>query len=107
MTLAWQPIDTNGALDEAEYRGDPADLVEALGDLVELLEPPRWHAEALCRGLGLDLWFPGRGDDIRTAQAICAACPVAAECAEAAKLDGYFCYGIWAGSSHRRRQRPH
>lgn len=61
-----------------------------------LLERPEWHRQAACRGMGADLFHPvvetGRPTRenvarIKEAKAVCARCPVAAEClAEVAKL---------------------
>lgn len=41
----WQAIDVRLRSDphEAEYRGNPADLVDAVTDLYVLLERPEWH----------------------------------------------------------------
>lgn len=41
-----------------------------------------WAALAECRGLDPQLFFPTRGDmeSMREAKAVCAACPVRAEC---------------------------
>ena len=56
-----------------------------------------WRALAACRAADPDLFFPARaGTDISAAKAVCAGCPVRAECndfAEATKQ----AYGVWAG----------
>ena len=71
---------------------------------------PHWRDRALC-ALPLfdaDDWFPPRGPDPgRKAKAVCAACPVAAECLGYA-LEHGIREGIWGGLSEgdrRHRQR--
>lgn len=78
---------------------DPVTYLERLAAL-----RPAWHREAACRGLGTAMFFPGRGEDLRPAQAICAGCPVTTACAAAAASDP-LTEGIWAGVSTRGRHR--
>jgi WhiB family transcriptional regulator, redox-sensing transcriptional regulator len=63
-----------------------------------------WTARAACKG-STHLFFPEKGGDSwnlsRKAKAICAGCPVIAECAEAGL---YEFHGIWAGMSRDERQ---
>ena len=79
----------------------PGDVLE-LVTLDQLLHRPAWHAQAACRGMGTELWFPERGGDVRAAKAICSGCPVAARCDAAG--DGE--HGIWAGHAGRAQLRP-
>lgn len=70
-----------------------------------------WWGEAVCRGVDPDLFFPERGASTREAKAVCARCPVQAECLEFA-LDTFVKFGIWGGMSERerrimRKQRHH
>lgn len=74
---------------------DPPDVVELLAG-----RRPAWHANAACRGMGTELFFPEKGEDARPAKAICSTCPVAAPCG-AATGD----HGIWGGMSPRERMR--
>ena len=62
-----------------------------------------WRNLAACRGLDPDLFFAERGDAFtaRNAQAVCAACPVAAECLEFAIANDET-VGIWGGLSGRQ-----
>ena len=62
-----------------------------------------WRTLAACRGLDPDLFFPKRGDSItaRSAQAVCATCPVAEQCLEFAIEVGET-EGIWGGLSGRQ-----
>lgn len=64
-----------------------------------------WRADAACarpEHRGLD-WFPGRGEPTRHLKAVCATCPVRAECLDAA-LDAGEHHGIWGGLSERERR---
>ncbi|MGH3192345.1 MAG: WhiB family transcriptional regulator [Streptosporangiaceae bacterium] len=56
-----------------------------------------WRTRVACKHADPELFFPARpGDDISAAVAICAGCPVRAECARLAEaLDARF--GVWAG----------
>lgn len=69
--------------------------------------PPAWVATAACRDTNPDLFFPitetGPGArQVRTAKAVCAACPVAARCLAWA-LDTGQPYGIWGGHTPAER----
>ena len=64
-----------------------------------VVAPPRsgWRARAACGDADLELFFPDRaGTDISAAQAICAGCPVLAECHEFAEATNQV-HGVWAG----------
>jgi WhiB family redox-sensing transcriptional regulator len=64
---------------------------------------PPWMRNAACRGRGLDVFFdddPARAD---AARAICADCPVRAECLEFALADRSVT-GIWAGTDDAQRR---
>lgn len=76
---------------------------------------PSWQAEAACSGMPTDDFFPVGStepalEQIAAAKAICATCPVRAQCLDYA-LDTGQQYGIWGGLSEdelraeRRRQR--
>lgn len=97
----WQPVDLRSPPDEAEYLGDPQQLVDAAGFVAGLLRRPAWHAQAACRGAGPARWFPGQGEPLEAARAICAGCAVQAECSDAAIDERH---GIWAGTSARQRR---
>ena len=58
-----------------------------------------WRTRASCGDADPDLFFPTRtraGTDISAAVAICAACPVWAECHEFAEATNQV-HGVWAG----------
>ena len=85
-----------------------------LGPLQRLLteidaDRPDWHAEAACRGLAPDLFYPARGESLAAARSVCEGCPVQAECLNTA-MGRNEKFGIWAATSvrqrrHLRRQR--
>ena len=71
--------------------------------VADLLKRPAWHAEAACRGMGPSKFFlEGRGADYRLARAVCADCPVQAQCAEAGAKEAF---GMWGGLSERDRRK--
>lgn len=55
-----------------------------------------WHGEALCLNTDPDLFFPDNHSELMQAKAICAVCPVAAQCLKAG-VDGREDFGIWGG----------
>jgi WhiB family transcriptional regulator, redox-sensing transcriptional regulator len=65
--------------------------------------PGDWTELAECTGL-TDLFYPERGDDVTAAKAVCAGCPVKAECLEFAVVNGE-AWGVWGGTSERERRR--
>lgn len=73
-------------------RGDP---------LSDLLRRPAWHVDAACRGMDPNTFFPGRGESVEPARAVCATCPVAAPCADAGTTETV---GVWGGLSARQRR---
>jgi WhiB family redox-sensing transcriptional regulator len=65
--------------------------------------PELWRADALCAQTDPEAFFPDKGGSTREAKAVCAACPVMAECLEwALAHDERF--GIWGGTSERERR---
>jgi hypothetical protein len=76
-----------------------------LDDILALLDPPAWHADAACREHPDLTWFPDRGQDTSAAVAVCRGCLVADQCRAWAMSQGAGLHGIWAGTSDRERQR--
>jgi len=64
---------------------------------------PSWQRRAACRGEGTDAFFARHGADDRAGKAICAGCPVSADCLEYALADPGL-RGVWGGTSERTRQ---
>ena len=65
---------------------------------------PAWHQHGACRGADPNLFFPERGESVKEAKAVCARCPVRAECLEYA-LEQPGEIGIWGGLSERERRQ--
>ena len=79
-----------------------------MSDLPDLFvasdETPEWMADAACRGMDVEFFFPQQGDSVRDQKAVCRTCPVAAECLAYA-MELPLCSGIWGGLSERERRR--
>ena len=63
-----------------------------------------WTADAACRDMPTDWWFPERGGDYAKAKRICHQCPVKQQCLDYA-LTLPVCVGIWGGTSGIERRR--
>ena len=72
-------------------------------DLDELVTPPTWHADALCREHPEVNFFPKRGQDPRPAKAVCHRCSVQGECREWALAQGVLLAGVFGGLSQLDR----
>jgi len=73
-------------------------------DIGFLFQRPAWQARAACRGMDPAIFFPerraGNGWSCGEAKAVCATCPVTAECGEAGAREWY---GVWGGETVRQR----
>ena len=69
----------------------------------EMLQRPAWMADANCRGLDPDLFFPERGESTKEAKAVCRRCDVQIECLTYA-LNNVEKHGTWGGMSERERR---
>lgn len=67
---------------------------------------PTWLDQRACADVPTNLFFPAKGDNssVKAAKAICASCPVKAECLQMA-MDNVERFGIWGGTSERERRR--
>lgn len=68
--------------------------------------PPRdgWQAQAACLGAGPSAFYPEKGvqpEETAATRAICAGCPVSAECGAAGKREGH---GMWGGRTFDERR---
>lgn len=63
-----------------------------------------WQELGACRGVDTAIFFPGQGESVAEAKAICASCIVRTECADYALSTGQR-FGIWGGTSERDRRR--
>jgi WhiB family redox-sensing transcriptional regulator len=73
-------------------------------NLAGILDRPAWQTRGACRGLDPNMFFPDRGDMLGAARAVCAGCPVAAECFDWAMGQPAQLVGVWGGVSHRERK---
>lgn len=55
-----------------------------------------WRADALCRQVDPELFFPARGESSAEAKRVCRACEVREDCLRAA-LRNEETHGIWGG----------
>jgi hypothetical protein len=58
---------------------------------------------AACRGTGMEVFFPERGESAGPARRVCAACPVRQPCLEYA-ITNRITHGIWGGLTERERR---
>lgn len=87
--------------------------IDAMGVIRPYPVAATWIRQAQCRADSPDLFYPPSGGGNRssttTARAICADCPVQAECLDYAlaceDLDPYGGHGIWAGLTGRERNQ--
>lgn len=63
-----------------------------------------WQHRAACRGLPTGLFYPPTGAPAAEALAVCARCPVRADCDEHARVHGEE-YGVWGGRTEAERAR--
>ena len=64
-----------------------------------------WYADAACRGMAAEIFFPQRGQVTTTAKVVCDSCFVRVECLEASLTSPPEKFGIWGGLSERERRR--
>lgn len=66
-----------------------------------------WRAQAACRGMPTDLFFPKKGENREqvSAKQICASCPVRQECYDYAieVAQEVELIGTWGGTSQKQR----
>lgn len=62
---------------------------------------PSWQQQAACRDADTALFYPEKGERAAPAKAICAKCPVQAECLEYGLHDRF---GIWGGLTEKERR---
>lgn len=63
-----------------------------------------WMAEASCRSLSPETFFPSDGAGVETARRICDDCPVKRPCLDYALIHRID-HGVWGGVSERGRRR--
>lgn len=63
---------------------------------------PAWMLEAACLDVDPEVFFPVDHRDADSALAVCAACPVRAECLDYANREGIR-HGVWGGLTQQQR----
>ena len=63
-----------------------------------------WRDQAACLNADPESFFPEQGERNEAAKAVCATCPVTAECLQHA-LDNDERWGVWGGMSEHERQK--
>jgi WhiB family redox-sensing transcriptional regulator len=66
---------------------------------------PTWRDVALCRQVDPERFFPEKGESVKAAKRVCAACPVTTACLDyAMRRPAGQDFGIWGGLSERERK---
>ncbi|MFP5319861.1 MAG: WhiB family transcriptional regulator [Acidimicrobiia bacterium] len=63
-----------------------------------------WRADAACRGLDTEVFFPLTDEEAAEAKAVCATCPVRELCLEYAMVTRQD-DGVWGGLTETERRR--
>lgn len=63
-----------------------------------------WQDRAACKGVDPERWYPSKGQTAKEGRAICATCPVIAQCLAHA-LERPETHGIWGGANQRTLRR--
>ncbi len=67
-------------------------------------DPAEWRLDAACRDLNTAIFFPETDEQIATAKAVCAACPVREACLDFAIITRQD-DGVWGGLDENERRR--
>ncbi|MBV8161442.1 MAG: WhiB family transcriptional regulator [Acidimicrobiia bacterium] len=63
-----------------------------------------WTKSAACRGVDTETFYPATPAEEAEALAVCATCPVRAQCLDHA-IHNREMYGIWGGATPEQRRR--
>lgn len=70
--------------------------------ILDLLQPPEWHAQAACKGQ-TGLFYPELGENsVNGPRRICETCPVQKECLDAGMRE---LHGVWGGTTPKERRK--
>lgn len=99
----------NDAMTRGQYLSEPdmrPGVKESYVNAPMVSVRPRWQEQAACRGVGPDLFFPERGDQVAAALAYCDTCPVVAECRTYSENleDQMGRFGVWGGLPANQRR---
>ena len=67
-------------------------------------DPGEWRLDAACRDLDTAIFFPGSDEEVATAKAVCASCPVREACLQFALITRQD-DGVWGGLDENERKR--
>jgi len=76
----------------------------AMPETLTTLDRNDWRLDAACRHLDTATFFPATDDEVATAKAICAGCPVRDACLEFALVTRQD-DGVWGGLDENERRR--
>ena len=63
-----------------------------------------WVDDAACSKEDPEMFFPERNSFAREAKAVCAGCPVLAQCADYAAASPVMLVGVWGGTTEQERR---
>lgn len=75
-----------------------------MADTLTTVDPNEWRLEAACRDLDTAIFFPETDEQVDTAKAVCATCPVREACLEFALVTRQD-DGVWGGLEENERRR--
>ena len=78
------------------------EIRHSVAECFDLLEPPAWHADALCNEYPHISWFEGW--DSTAAKSVCQRCLVRHDCLRYA-LDNDPLFGVWGGLTPSERRK--
>lgn len=90
---------------QAAQSAEPDDIERLIPAVprIDLDEDEPWRADAICREVDPEIFFPEKGGSTREAKLVCAGCPVRVECLDyALRTDQRF--GVFGGLSERQRR---
>lgn len=71
---------------------------------VPITQERPWVVFGACRDADPDLFFPSTREEEATALALCASCPVRAECLDYA-IEAGERFGVWGGLTEKQRRK--
>jgi WhiB family redox-sensing transcriptional regulator len=64
-----------------------------------------WMEHGLCREVGMDLFFPEKGESAQPAKAVCRKCPSVTPCLDYALTVDVALHGVWGATDERQRRQ--
>jgi hypothetical protein len=85
----------------------PLYLDDGFGDIF-IPKEAEWRERGACRNIeDRNIFFSNKQNEIAEAKRLCSICPVQVECRAWCEQGSYLGYdkGVWAGTTHKERQR--